>query len=42
MKIIHCSDLHLDSAIVGIPTEKSKIMRDEIVRTFERLCDDIR
>lgn len=39
MKFIHCSDLHLDSKIEGIPTEKSRIRREEILRTFERLCD---
>ncbi|MBE7080943.1 MAG: DNA repair exonuclease [Clostridiales bacterium] len=39
MKIIHTADLHLDSKIDGIPTEKSKIRRDEIIRTFERLVD---
>jgi len=39
MKIIHCADLHLDSKIETLPTEKSKIRREEIVRTFERLVD---
>lgn len=38
MKIIHCSDLHLDSKIDGLPTEKSKIRRLEVVQSFERLC----
>lgn len=39
MKFIHTADLHLDSKIDGIPTEKSKIRREEILRTFERLVD---
>ncbi len=37
MKIIHIADLHLDSKIDGIPIEKSKIRREEIIRSFERL-----
>ena len=39
MKLIHCADLHLDSKIETIPPEKSRVRRDEIVRTFERLCE---
>lgn len=39
MKIIHTADLHLDSAIDSLPPEKGRIRRDEIVRTFERLCE---
>ena len=39
MKFIHTADLHLDSVIDGLPSEKSKIRRDEILRTFERLCE---
>ena len=39
MKFIHCADLHLDSKIDGLPSDKSKIRRDEILRTFECLCD---
>ena len=39
MKIIHTADLHIDSKIEGIPLEKSKIRREEIIRTFERLVD---
>ncbi len=37
MKFIHCSDLHIDSALEGFPTEKSKIRREEVLATFERL-----
>ncbi len=39
MKFIHTADLHLDSKIDGIPSEKSKTRREEIVRTFEKLVD---
>lgn len=39
MKIIHTADLHLDSKIDTLPSEKSKIRREEIISTFERLCD---
>lgn len=39
MKIIHTADLHLDSRIEGLPTEKSKIRREEVLRTFERLTE---
>lgn len=39
MKIIHCADLHIDSKIEGLPAEKSKLRRDEILHTFERMCD---
>ena len=38
MKIIHCSDLHLDSKIDGLPAEKSRIRRLEVVSAFESLC----
>ena len=39
MKFIHTADLHLDSKINGIPTDKSRIRREEIVRTFEKMVD---
>ncbi len=39
MRIIHCADLHLDSKIDWLPSEKAKIRREEIIRSFERLCD---
>lgn len=39
MKFIHVSDLHLDSKIDGIPTDKSRIRREEIIQSFERLID---
>ena len=38
MKLIHCADLHLDSKIEGLPIEKSRIRREENLRTFERLA----
>ncbi len=39
MKIIHTADMHLDSVIDTLPSDKSKIRRDEILHTFERLCE---
>ncbi len=39
MKFIHTSDLHLDSKIEGLSTEKSKLRREELLRTFERLVE---
>lgn len=39
MKIIHCADLHLDSKMEKLPSAKSKVRREEILRTFERLAD---
>ena len=38
MKIIHCADLHINSALSYLPTEKAKIRREEIISSFERLC----
>ena len=39
MKIIHCADLHLNSALSSLPSEQAKIRREEILNNFERLCD---
>ena len=39
MKFIHTADIHLDSKIVTLPAEKSKIRREEVVHAFERLAD---
>lgn len=39
MKIIHTADIHMDSRIDGLPTEKARTRRGEIVRAFERLCE---
>lgn len=39
MKIIHCADLHLNSVLSSLPSEKAKIRREEILSNFERLCD---
>ena len=39
MKFIHTADLHLDSKMEGMPTEKSKIRREEVLEAFERLCE---
>ncbi len=38
MKFIHCADLHLNSKMDGISSEKAKIRRYETLETFERLC----
>ena len=37
MKFIHCADLHLDSKMDKLSSEKAKIRREEVVHTFERL-----
>ncbi|MBO6133005.1 MAG: metallophosphoesterase family protein [Lachnospiraceae bacterium] len=38
MKIIHCSDIHLDSPLTGnFPAEKSEERRNEILLTFIRM-----
>lgn len=40
MKIIHCSDLHLDSSLsANLGAEKSRIRRKEIQGAFKRLAD---
>ena len=39
MKFIHCADLHLNSRIETLSSDRAKIRREEIMRTFERLCD---
>lgn len=39
MKFIHTADTHFDSKIEILPTEKSKVRRDEVVHAFERLSD---
>lgn len=39
MKIIHTSDLHLNSKIDKLSTEKARQRRDELIFTFERLID---
>lgn len=39
MKFIHCADLHIDSKIVELSAAKSKIRREEILRSFERMVD---
>ena len=39
MKFIHCADLHLDSKMDSLPSEKAKIRREEVLSTFERLAD---
>lgn len=39
MRIIHTADLHLDSPINGLPSEKSVIRRKETVRTFGKIVE---
>lgn len=39
MKIIHCADFHLDSKMEGLSAEKSKIRREELFLTFEKICE---
>ncbi len=39
MRFIHCADLHLDSKIQSLPTEKARIRREEVLSSFERLLD---
>ena len=39
LKIIHCADVHFDSAMSGLDTKKVNIRRDEMKRTFKRIID---
>lgn len=39
MKFIHTADIHLDAKIENLPSEKSKIRREEVLHAFERLAD---
>ncbi len=40
MKIIHCADLHLDSRMEsGLPAEKARERRLELLRTFTRMVE---
>ncbi len=39
MKFIHCADLHLDSSINALSSEKAKLRKEELLRTFERMVD---
>ncbi len=39
MKIIHCSDLHLDSRMEALSSEKSRARREELIHSFERMVD---
>lgn len=39
MKFIHCADLHIDSKIERLPKDKSIIRREEVLNSFERLCE---
>ena len=37
MKIIHCADLHLDSKMNSLPTEKNRIRKEETLLSFEKM-----
>lgn len=39
MRFIHTADLHIESRMEMLPSEKSRLRRDEILRTFEKLVD---
>ncbi|MBQ3118347.1 MAG: metallophosphoesterase [Clostridia bacterium] len=39
LKIIHCADVHFDSAMSGLDAKKVNIRRDEMKRTFARIID---
>ena len=39
MKFIHTADLHIDSKIGYLPSSLSFIRREEILHSFERLCE---
>lgn len=39
MKFIHCADLHLQSKIESLPSKISFERKEEILKTFEKLCD---
>ena len=39
MKIIHCSDIHIDSRIDKLPSNKASLRREEVLHSFERMCD---
>ncbi|MBR5192600.1 MAG: metallophosphoesterase [Clostridia bacterium] len=39
MKFIHCADLHLNSYMESLPLEVSYKRREEVLRTFEKMCE---
>lgn len=39
MKFIHTADLHIDSKIDYLPSSLSTIRREEVLHSFERLCE---
>ena len=42
MRIIHCSDLHLDTPYIGLAPDKSDERRGALRQTFRRLIDYVR
>ena len=39
MQIIHCSDIHIGSAMKSLPAEKAKIRKRELLDSFLRIAD---
>lgn len=42
IKVLHCSDIHLDAPFVGLPAEKADERRRELRATFDRMIDFIK
>ncbi len=42
IKILHCSDIHLDAPIIGLPADKADERRKELRATFTKLMESIR
>lgn len=38
LKIIHCSDIHIDSKFVGLSSDKIRIRNQEIINNFNHIC----
>lgn len=39
MKIIHCSDIHFESKLNELPTEKKRVRREEMLSTFTKMVE---
>lgn len=42
IKLLHCSDIHLDAPVVGIPQDKAEQRRREVRSTFMRMMEFVR